>query len=557
MEKKFTPKIQNLIKLWEKNIAKEEKEELKSLDDKTLYDSFYKELEFGTGGIRGIMGLGINRLNVYIVKKVILGYSKYLKNNLSNKDISIAISYDNRNNSKLFAEVATEVLAAQGIKTYITENLRPTPYLSFMVREFKTNGGIMITASHNPKEYNGIKLYDENGCQMVPKYTNEVIKKINEVTNYFEIKAEKNELINIVDESFDEKYLNEVLKLQLNENQAKPYTFLYTPLHGTGGTLINELANKTGYKIKTVEEQMVVDGNFSKTKSSNPEDEEAYELALKRAMEINADAVLATDPDADRLGIIVRHNDSYIFLNGNQTVSIQLYYLLTMKNKLDQKLDGIVYFSHVTTPILRDICNKFKVEYEEVLTGFKFIGDAIENNKKPFLFGAEESYGSLALPFVRDKDAIQAVLMLIEMVTYYKNNKKSLYDVLLEVYETFGFYAEKTVQMTYRGEEGALKIKKIMDHYYSNVPKALNNMPKKIENYFNGTVTENNETKKANLPLANVVKFIYSDVELTFRPSGTEPKIKIYLYVKDISMLKAENRLEEIVGKLNQEINQI
>ncbi len=547
------------VNLWkeEPSLEKSLKEELNNLNEEELKEAFYKDLEFGTAGIRGIMGVGTNRLNIYIVKKVALGFANYLKKTLNKKDISVAISYDNRINSKLFAYTQARVLAHQGIKSYITENLRPTPYLSFMVRNFICDGGLMVTASHNPKEYNGVKAYDKDGGQLIPELTDILVAEVNNIKNYFEIEETENSLINVVDESFDENYLKEVYKVQLNKNQNKPYKFVYSPLHGTGGTLINQIKKETNYLIYPEENQMVFDGNFSKTKSSNPEDKEAFSLSLEKALKIDAEAILVTDPDADRLAIAVKHNGEYIYLNGNQTISVQLYYLLSERKRQGLLKDGLVVYSNVTTPILKTISDSFNVDSLEVLTGFKFIADAIRNSNKPFLFGAEESYGSLILPFVRDKDAIQAVLNLMEMVTYYKNQNKTLYDVLLEVYEKYGYYAEKTLSFTFSGIEGANKIKNIMKHYRKNDPKYLNEQPLKVIDLLKSTVKIGETTEKIAEPIADVVKYIYKNYQITFRPSGTEPKLKVYIYLKATSLNEANQQLKNVIALITKEIEEL
>ncbi len=540
-----------------KGLDEDLKKELLSLTEEELKEVFYKDLEFGTAGIRGIMGVGTNRLNIYIVKKVALGFANYLKKTLNKSNISVAISYDNRINSKLFAYTQAKVLAKQGIKTHLTKELRPTPYLSYLIRTFNCDGGLMVTASHNPKEYNGIKAYDQDGGQLIPQLTDILVNEVNKIENYFEIEEANNELINLIDESFDESYLNEVFNVQLNKTQKKPYKFVYSPLHGTGGTLINKIIKETGYLIYPEEKQMVFDGNFSDTKSSNPEDKEAFELALKKALAIDAEAILVTDPDADRLAIAIKHEGEYVYLNGNQTISIQLYYLLSQKQNQNILKDGLVIYSNVTSPIIKTIANSFKIEALEVLTGFKFIADAIRNSEKPFLFGAEESYGSLILPFVRDKDAIQAVLNLVEMVTYYKNNNQTLYDVLLEIYQKYGFYGEKTLSFTFSGQEGANKIKAIMDHYRNNGPKYIVDKPLRVTDLLKQTVKEGTTVKKIGQPLADVVKYQYKDYEITFRPSGTEPKLKVYIYVKGNSLEKANNQLTMIVNLISKEIEEI
>lgn len=544
-----------VVEKWlnEKTLEDELKSELLKMTDQEKKEAFYQDLSFGTGGIRGLMGVGTNRLNVYIIKKVALGYANFFKNKFKKTHIRVAISFDNRINSKLFANAIAEVLAAEGIKTFITKNLRPTPFLSFLVRHFKADGGVMITASHNPKEYNGIKIYDEHGGQIMPLVAEEITKEINLVKNYFNIETIKNELIHYLDDEYDDLYLNNVLKVQLNEDQRKPYLFVYTPLHGTGAVFINKIADKTGYYVLPLEKQMVTSGLFPDAKNSNPEDKEAYELALKKAKEVSADAVLATDPDSDRLGIVVKHNNEYHFLNGNQTVILQLNYLLSIKKQRNTLVDGIAYYTNVTTPLFKEIANYYNIETNEVLTGFKYIGNAILLAKKPFIFGGEESYGSLILPFVRDKDAFQPLVLLMEMVTYYLNLNKTLVDVLNELYEKFGYYQEETLNFIYQGQKGQEQIKKIINYYYNNKPKYVQEEPIKILNYFNDTIKTKEGIKKGNLPFAEVIKYIYPTKEITFRPSGTEPKLKIYVHQKGKTIESAVELLKETLEALHKE----
>lgn len=545
--------------LWlnEKSLDKDLKEELKNLTEKEILESFYKDIEFGTAGARGIMGPGTNRMNFYTVKKMSLGFAKYIKLSAKTSNYSVAISYDNRNNSKEFAYTAAKVLASEGIKTYITKNLRPTPFLSYMVRHFACDGGIMITASHNPKEYNGFKVYDSHGGQLVPSDADKLVKEINKIKNYFHIQEYDNEkYIKEVNYDLDYAYLALVKEIQLTKLKEKPLKFVYSPLHGTGGKLIEELLKELNYNIIPVKKEMIPDGNFSFVKSSNPEELSAYTNSLTLAKKENADLILITDPDADRLGIMVKHKGEFISLNGNQTAALELYYILNRKKELNiLDYDGIVYSSNVTTPLIIDIASSFNVTVKEVLTGFKFIGEAVRNTNRSYIFGSEESYGSLIKPFVRDKDAIQAVLLLVEMATYYDSLNMSLYDVLLKIYNEFGTYAEKTISLTYEGIEGQNQIKKIMKTFRENHLTVINEELKTAEDYLNSTIYEAGKTKELDFESADVLRFIYkSNNRVILRPSGTEPKLKIYLYVKEETLIKANERLmiieEDVLKKI-------
>lgn len=546
------------IWLNEENLDAELKAQLMDMSQSEIKDAFFKHLEFGTAGARQLMGPGINRLNIYTVKRLALGFAKYIKLISKSNNRSVAISYDNRINSKRFAYTCARVLAAEGIKTFITKDLRPTPYLSYMVRHFHCDGGIMITASHNPKEYNGFKAYDHTGAQLVPKLADRLTKEIKKITSYFYIQERLSDLIVEIDETFDILYLNEVKQVQLRHLE-KPLHFIYSPLHGTGSTLMPKLIEEVGYKFYYNEPEMINDGAFPNTKSSNPEEKEAYENSLILAKEHNAAAVLVTDPDADRLGLMVKHKDKYVFLNGNQTASLEAYYILsTLKETNKLPKDGMIYMSNVTTPLLKDIAQSFGVGVKEVLTGFKYIGEQIEKSDKPYLFGAEESYGSLIKPFVRDKDALQAVLLLVEMITYYHMKNLSLYDVLLSIYQQLATYSEQTISLTYRGIEGNNQIKKIMA-YFREKPLLLEDETLDYyEDFQAGVKIKNNQKTPLDFDYANMLKFYYqSGHQVILRPSGTEPKLKIYLYIKADSLKEAKDKLKTIKTTITTKIKEI
>ena len=511
------------------------KNELATLDEKTIEDAFYKDIEFGTGGIRGLMGPGTNRVNLYTIMRATLGFGEYILSLNGNK--RVAISYDNRLNSALFAKRAAGVLATLGIKTYVTSSLRPTPYLSFMTRHFACDGGIMITASHNPKAYNGYKVYDSEGCQLVPHLADDVIQRISNIKNYFDIAFdEESPLIEWIDASFDHTYLDQVKKIELEQFETKPLKLVYSPLHGAGGTLIPSLLSDLGYQVFPLESQMVVDPLFGATESSNPEEKLAYEGALEYAKSIDADLILVTDPDADRLGVMVKHHGKYEFLTGNQTASLTLHYVLSRRKAQNiMPEDGYVFTTNVTTPLVEKIATSFGAKVETTLTGFKFIGEKAKQieGTGTYLFGCEESYGSLISDFVRDKDAVQAVYMLAEMATFLNESGQTLIDYMNEVYQTYGYYLEETININLTGIEGTAKIEKIMQHFRTYRLSIKNKELVQIDDCLLGSTWTKTGTMDLELPTSNVLKFYYRDGSwVVFRPSGTEPKLKIYFSVK-------------------------
>lgn len=535
------------------------KKELKNLDEKQIEDAFYKDIEFGTGGIRGLMGPGTNRVNLYTIMRSTRGFGEYILTLDGTK--KVAISYDNRLNSFVFARRAAAVLASMGIKTYITKTLRPTPYLSFMTRYFSCDGGIMVTASHNPKTYNGYKVYDGDGCQLVPELADDVINRIAKIDEYFTIEYDENSpLIEWVDEAFDSQYLARVKKIELERFENKPLKLVYSPLHGAGGPLIPRLMTEMGYNIFPLESQMVVDPMFSNTASSNPEEKLAYEGSIAYAKEIDADLIMVTDPDADRLGIMVKHLGAYVFLTGNQAASLTLHYILS-RRKAQNILpkNGYVFTTNVTTPLIEKIALSFGMHLKTTLTGFKFIGQQAKEIEPigTYIFGCEESYGSLISDFVRDKDAVQAVYMLAEMATYLNESGKTLIDYLDELYSQYGYYMEETLNIGLIGIEGLAKIDKIMKHFRDYQLSIKNKELQKIDDCLKGTTWTKTETVELGLPTANVLKFYYSDGSwVVFRPSGTEPKLKIYVSVKAQNKSEAlevlENYKQVIMGLVSQ-----
>ena len=533
-------------------------EELIELNEEQIEEVFYNDLSFGTGGLRGLMGVGTNRVNVYTIRKATLGFANYLLNH--HKTGGVAISYDNRHYSKEFAKEAAMVLAAKGIKSYLYNALRPTPMLSFAVRYFKASGGIMITASHNPKTYNGYKAYDETGAQLNPNDAELVISEISKIDNPFEIDYVDNDLIHYIDESFDDIYLKEVEKISI-QNVKKNVKIVYSPLHGTGGPIIPPFLKRLGYDIYPYAPQMVVDPAFSNTLSSNPEESDAYIETIKYAKEVNALVVMVTDPDADRLGIAVKHDQSYELLSGNQTAVIELYYILSEQKKkgmLPKK--GFVYKTNVTSDLIEVIAKSYGMVVETTLTGFKFIGEKAELNKDKgtYVFGAEESYGSLVSDFVRDKDAVQAVYLLAEIVNYCAENQMTLLDYLNEIYQKFGYYYEYTKSITLPGLSGLEKINQLMKHFRENPPKIKGKKLLSYDDIEYGINVENGLETKLDYPKSNVLKYYYEDhTWIVFRPSGTEPKMKIYFGTKGQSMDEAESFIQILSEQIKLEIESL
>ena len=570
--KNITPEIIEKAKAWlsEKydNNTRKQVQELIDNNPDELLESFYKNLEFGTGGLRGIMGVGSNRMNTYTVAMATQGFANYIRKMFPNiEQPQIAIAYDCRNNSKEFAQTAAEVMSANGIKVFIFNALRPTPELSFAIRELKCQAGIVITASHNPKEYNGYKAYWEDGGQLVSPHDKNVIGEVEKITDISLVNFNKNEsLIEYLDENFDEIYINKILELTLSPEAIrnhKDLVFVYTPIHGTGGQIIPRLLKKAGFdNVHTVEEQMIVDGNFPTVVSPNPEEKAALTLAIEKAKNVNADVVLATDPDADRVGIAVKdENGEYVLLNGNQTATLLTYYLLMRWNELG-KLTGKEYIvkTIVTTELLFDIAKKYNVDKYDVLTGFKYIADTILNNpSKTFIGGGEESYGFLIGDFVRDKDANSACYMVAEIAAWAAEQNKTLYQILKEIYKEFGFYKEGLLSLTKKGISGSEEIKNMMIKFRNTPPKQiLGSDIIEIKDY-KSSISKNvrsGEESIINLPKSDVLQFFTEDgTKISIRPSGTEPKIKFYFGIKanlnDIADFEVvNNELNERIGKL-------
>ena len=543
--------------------TKNEIRRLMAEDPNELNESFYRTLEFGTGGLRGIMGVGPNRMNKYTVASATQGLANYMKKNFPGMDLKVAVAHDSRNNSRHFAEVTAEVMAANGIHCYLFEDLRPTPELSFAVRHLHCQAGVMVTASHNPKEYNGYKAYWDDGGQIVPPHDKAIIAEVNAVTSLSQIHWKGNpDKIQIIGKEVDDVYLAKILALSGNPEAIRRHhdlSIVYTPLHGTGITMVPKALEMYGFTNVTVlESQRTPDGNFPTVASPNPEEKSAMELAIRKADEIGADLVLATDPDADRVGIAVRndHGEMELF-NGNMTGSLLVYHLLSQWQK-NGKLTGkeFIVKTIVTTELIRAIAESFKVESFDVLTGFKYIAEKIkEQVGHTFIVGGEESYGYLVGDFVRDKDAVSACCMIAELAACLADEGKTLYTQLKELYVKYGFYKEDLLSITKKGQSGAAEIKKMMDDFRSCPPKEINGSAvTKVIDYKASTTTLNDGTvTPIDLPKSDVLQFFTADgTKVTVRPSGTEPKIKFYFGVKEAlnEIADFEKMRNELAGKI-------
>ncbi len=538
-------------------------------NEKELTEAFYKDLEFGTGGLRGIMGVGTNRMNIYTVGMAAQGLANYMKINF--KDIEtpkIAVAHDCRNNSRLFAKTVANIFSANGFEAYLFESLRPTPELSFAIRTLNCQGGVVITASHNPKEYNGFKAYWNDGAQLIAPHDSNVIDEVRKITNPSQVKfqADKDKII-ILGKEFDKIYVEKLKTLSLSPEIIKKHSgikIVYTPIHGTGVELVNEVLKTYGFtNIINVPEQDIPDGNFPTVISPNPENAEALQMALDKANETNADLVMATDPDADRVGIAVRDlQGDFVLLNGNQTGALLSYYMLRRWSDLG-KIKGKEYIvkTIVTSDLLFDIAKKFGVEYFDVLTGFKYIADIIKNNegKKTFIVGGEESYGYLAGEFIRDKDALMSCALIAEAAAWAKEQGLTLYELLIDIYTKFGFYKEKLQNVVRTGKQGAEEIEKMMNDLRENPPKEINNSAVVCIKDYSKSISinmENNKEKRIELPKSNVLQFVLKDgSKISVRPSGTEPKIKFYVSTKQA--LDNPEEFEKTNAELDEKLNKI
>lgn len=509
-----------------------------------LTDAFYRNLEFGTGGLRGIMGVGTNRMNKYTVGMATQGFANYLKKTYGNAEIKVAIAHDSRNNSRFFAETTASVFAGNGIRVFLFESLRPTPELSFAIRYLKCNGGVVCTASHNPKEYNGYKAYWNDGGQLVPPHDKNVIKEVDAIKSIADVQwnGDKNN-ITIIGKDMDQAYISMVKSLSVHPDvieKQRDLKIVYTPIHGTGITLVPEVLAAFGFKnVHIVEEQSKPDGNFPTVVYPNPEESEAMSIGLKKAKALDADILAGTDPDADRVGIGVKdYKGEWVLMNGNQTAVLAFSYLMEARRaKGIAQPNDMVVKTIVTTDMIHNIARANQVKCYDVLTGFKWIAELIKEKegKENFVIGGEESYGMMIGDKVRDKDAVSAVAFLCEMVAYEKNKGRTLFDKLIELYVEYGFYLENLISLTKKGMRGQEEIAEMMQGYRNNPPTVINGS--KVVQLLDyelriGKNLQTKETWDLTLPKSNVLQFILEDgTKISARPSGTEPKIKFYFSV--------------------------
>ncbi len=528
--------------------------DMMAYNESELIESFYKDLEFGTGGLRGIMGVGTNRINIYTVGMTTQGLCNYLLQQFGDrKEISMVIAHDCRNNSPLFAEITAQICIANGIKAYLFDALRPTPELSFAIRELGCQSGVVVTASHNPKEYNGYKVYWEDGGQIINPHDVNIIREVQKIKSIAEVKfdGDKDSII-VLGEEMDALYINQVVKQSLNPELIEANSdikIVYTPIHGTGVKMVPRALKALGFKnIYNVPEQDVVDGNFPTVLSPNPEESAALDMALKKADEVGADLVMATDPDADRVGIAVRDDKGkLVLINGNQTAALLTYYLLSQWAERG-KLKGKEYIvkTIVTTELIADMARHYGVPYEDVLTGFKFIADVIKKNEDTLTFigGGEESYGYMVGDFVRDKDAVTSCSIIAELAAWARSQGKSVYDILMDIHLNFSFYLESLINVVRKGKSGAEEIQTMMAGFRENPPELLNDSRVVWVHDYQKQLSVNKvtgENKKIDLPKSNVLQFLLEDgSKVSVRPSGTEPKIKFYFSVSE----KLESRKE-------------
>lgn len=553
----------------------ETKAELEAIrgDEKEIKERFYKDLEFGTGGLRGIIGAGTNRMNKYTVGKATQGLASYiLKNNPDGAKMGVAIAYDSRNMSPEFAERAALVLNANGIKSYIFDELRPTPELSYAVRSLGCTAGIVVTASHNPPEYNGYKVYWADGAQVVAPKDRGIIEEVNAVADFADIKtidkeeAVKAGLFNVIGSDIDDGFVNAVLEQAVRPEEVKKaedIVIVYTPLHGTGNKPVRRVLKEAGFKnVFVVPQQELPDKNFSTVGYPNPEDPKAFTLAIELAKEKNADIVVGTDPDADRIGVVIKDKDGgYSVMTGNMTGALLTEYVLGgRKEKGRLPKNAAVIKTIVTTEMVRAIAENYDAQLIEVLTGFKYIGEKIkqfeEDNSRTFVFGFEESYGCLSGTYARDKDAVGAAMLVCEMAAYYKNRGMTLYDALNELYEKYGVYREGVKSVTLKGIDGAEQIQKIMAYLRANTPiefaghRIIWKKDYKTKEFVN---IATGETEESTLPVSDVLYYNLEDgAWLCVRPSGTEPKIKFYMGVRGISVKEAERKVEAMENAVDE-----
>lgn len=569
--------IQNAESWLNSSVSEEIKNEIRRLqkeDANEFNDAFYKKLSFGTGGLRGVMGVGTNRMNSVVVAQSTQGFANYIQQKCKDKkEIKVAVSFDSRNNSKDFAKIVAKVFAANGMKVYLFKEIHPTPLLSFAVRELGCDAGVMLTASHNPKEYNGYKAYWNDGGQLVPPHDVNVIDEVNKITDISQVKMQQSmENITLLDESFDEIYYKKIENISLataNLDTFKNIRIAYTPLHGTGYKMVPEALRRWGFNnVISEPEQSKPDGNFPTCLSPNPEERVALDRVLKLAEEKQCDIVLATDPDADREALCVRNEKGdMVLLNGNQTATLLTYYIL-LRNKEVLRLKGkeFIIKTIVTSELIKVIAEDFNVKCYDVLTGFKWIADKVLSleGKEKYIGGGEESYGYMPSDMVRDKDAVATCCLLAEMAAWAKQQGRTLYEILLEIYQKYGYYQESLLSIVRKGKTGAEEIEKMMSDFRSNPSKEiLGQKVVKINDYEEqiSKDLQKNKEEKLTLPKSNVLQFFLKDgSKISVRPSGTEPKIKFYFGVRSEYSLgdnfeQLQEKSLEKIEKIKHELN--
>ncbi|MDR1369639.1 MAG: phospho-sugar mutase [Dysgonamonadaceae bacterium] len=569
--KQVTSKAQSwLTENYDEQTRKEVQQLLDKEDKTDLIEAFYKDLEFGTGGLRGIMGAGSNRMNIYTVGAATQGLANYLKKEFANlPEIKVVIGHDCRNNSRKFAEISADIFSANGIKAYLFRDLRPTPEVSYAIRKLGCQSGIVLTASHNPKEYNGYKAYWDDGAQVVAPHDKNIIAEVNQISSVSDIHFEGNPaLIGILDKEMDDMFINDLLKLSLSPESIERHNdikIVYTPIHGTGGRLIPTALDAMGFtNIIHVPEQDVVSGDFPTVVSPNPEEPAALEMAIKRAIATDADLVMASDPDADRVGIAVRDdNGEFVLVNGNQTLLLFFHYLITRWKELG-KLTGKEYIvkTIVSSELVKTIAVKNKVQIYDCYTGFKWIATVVRENegKRQYIGGGEESYGFLAEDFVRDKDAVSACMLLAEIAAWAKDSGKSMYRLLQDIYLEYGFSKEKGISVVRKGKSGAEEIEAMMKNFRENPFKEIANskvvLIKDFVKLIGYDLVENEQLTLDMPTTSNVLQYFTEDnTKVSVRPSGTEPKIKFYIEVQ--IPVKTREELEQAESAAEEKVDEI
>jgi phosphoglucomutase len=570
--------IRDRINSWlDGNYDDETKSNLQSLIDagktEELTDAFYKDLEFGTGGLRGVMGVGTNRVNKYTLGMATQGLSNYLKKVYSDQDVKVVIAHDNRNNAETFAKIVADVFSSNGIYVYFFDALRPTPELSFAIRELNCQSGVMLTASHNPKEYSGYKAYWDDGCQVLPPHDKNIIEEVKRIESVDQVMfAGNDDLVEVIGREMDEMFIKTVVSKAVNVQAIKDQhdlNIVFSPIHGTAVHIVPQTLKEVGFtNVNLVEEQCTIDGNFPTVIYPNPEEKEALSMALKQAQESNADLVMATDPDADRVGIAVKNEKGeFELLNGNQTAVLLFHYLLNAWEQAG-KFRGNEYIvkTIVTTYLIDKIAASMDVKCYNVLTGFKYIGDLMTKleGKEVFIAGGEESYGYLVGDHVRDKDAVVACMMIAEMAAYYKGQGKTLFDALLEIYTEYGIYKEELISLTKKGKKGAEEIRAILEKLRNDPPVMLGKKRiLKVRDYLALTEKdiESGRVSSIDFPASNVLQFFTEgDYIISARPSGTEPKIKFYISVNGeldspAAYREKEQDLDEIIATISRDLD--